>query len=129
MKVDNYTESDLKSSLEREKMLALVKGIPIKVCLEKVHGRPAQNVKSVTSFMDNYGWLRGVCMGLGFPLELTPPAVWTKAMGSQKKKGESAKESKDRRKALLQMKIPHWKWYNYNVDAFLIAEYCKKFLD
>jgi crossover junction endodeoxyribonuclease RuvC len=48
--------------------------------IEKVASRPGQGVSSVFGFGRSLGVVEGVLAGMGIPVEMISPAVWTKAM-------------------------------------------------
>lgn len=49
-----------------------------KVYLERVSSMPGQGVAGVFSLGDTYGCIRGVCSGMGIPIEIITPQSWKK---------------------------------------------------
>jgi len=98
-------------------------GHRIKIYIEGVHAMPAQGVRSVWTFGQNYGELRGIMTALQIPFETVYPQTWMKAYGTPKKE---KKERKLWLKAKAQELFPMVKVTNYNADALLIMEYGRR---
>jgi crossover junction endodeoxyribonuclease RuvC len=65
-------------------------GPHVLVCIELVHGRPGEGVRSVGTLMRGAGLWEGLCAGLGLPVRLVAPQSWKKHAGLlRSKKGAS----------------------------------------
>jgi len=53
---------------------------PLVVGIEKAQVMPGQGISSSGRYMGSYGFLRGVCVGLGLEYQLIHPRTWKKAM-------------------------------------------------
>ena len=53
---------------------------PLIVGIEKAQVMPGQGISSSGRYMCSYGFLRGVCVGLGLEHQLIHPRTWKKAM-------------------------------------------------
>lgn len=95
--------------------------------LEKVHSMPAQGVKSVWTFAQNYGSIRMALIAARIPFETVTPQTWQKYLGIVKRgKEESKTKFKNRLKAKAQELFPELKITLAIADALLIAEYCRR---
>lgn len=92
------------------------------VFLEQVHSMPKQGVASSFTFGQQYGFVRGVLVGLGVPFDLVPPQVWQRALGA-KSNGASKTDHKRNLKGIAQRLFPGVPVVNDTADALLIAEY------
>lgn len=110
LSMSNKTEMDI-----REWMVDQPR--PTMCYIEKVHSMPGQGVKSMFSFGQNYGFLRGILITRGIPFEEVRPAVWQGVL-SCKTKGD-----KNITKAKAQQLFPDIKVTHAIADALLIAEY------
>lgn len=99
-----------------------------KVFIEKVHSMPGQGVKSMFTFGQNYGLLRGILIAHQISFDEVTPRVWQKALGiSSKAKTETSSQFKNRLKGKAQQLFPALKITLSNCDAILIAEYGRRF--
>lgn len=89
--------------------------------MEKVSAMPKQGVASTFKFGDNTGFLRGVVMGNGIPLELVLPATWQK--GLMLPKVPTKTKHKANLKDVAARVYPGHKWTLATCDAFLIARW------
>lgn len=99
---------------------------PSHVFIEKAQTMPGQGISSAGRYMDVYGQLKGICIGLGLPYSLIHPRTWKKLIMSDmgKEKGESIVRSKQLFPSVdLSLKKDHGK-----ADALLIAEYGRRLL-
>ena len=62
----------------------------ILVVLEKVASMPGQGVKSVFSFGESYGKLKGMCQTLGIRYEMVIPQTWKRITLQSTKKDKNA---------------------------------------
>lgn len=95
------------------------------VGLEKVHGMPGMSVKSVSSFMANFGGYLALLDCFKVPYVLPPPRTWMAVVLGAFPKGES----KPRALAYAQRRWPSLnlkKSHHGIVDALCIAEYLIK---
>jgi crossover junction endodeoxyribonuclease RuvC len=98
-------------------------GCDLTVWLEQVGGNVGkqQTGASMFSFGDNYGFMRGLCYGLGLRLEMVTPQRWQKDL---------AIPSGDGRKKLLKneatRRYPNLKVTDATCDALLILDWAKR---
>ena len=101
--------------------IGLVKG-ETPVYLEKVHSMPGQGVKSVFSFGESTGVIKGVVASFGLPLFLVTPQKWKKAAGLIGKDKDCARtlaqDTHPEAREFLQRKKDIGR-----ADAILIAEF------
>jgi crossover junction endodeoxyribonuclease RuvC len=70
---------------------AIMEGFPYltnMIVLEHVQGVQGSGATSAFSFGRGFGIVEGVVAGLGLPLTLVRPTVWTKALGVSRDKGQ-----------------------------------------
>ena len=102
--------------------------------IEKVHSMPGQGVKSMFSFGQNYGFLRGCLTAAQIPFEEITPQAWQKKLGVVgRKKGEPKPQLKERLRQKAQQLFPQEEVWERTLgeqravcDALLIAEYCRR---
>lgn len=102
----------------------LEKENPSHVFIEKAQTMPDQGVASSGRYMDSYGQIKGICIGLGLPYTLVHPRTWKKLIMHDmgKEKGESIVRAKQLFPSVdLPLKKDHGK-----ADALLIAEYGRR---
>lgn len=68
----------------------LKKHLPLSVAIEKSQVMPGQGISSSGRYMASYGFLRGVCVGLGIEYQLIHPKTWKKLMMPDMPKEKSA---------------------------------------
>lgn len=61
----------------------------VRVCLEAVHAMPKQGVRSVFTFGEEYGYIKGVLEGYGISYQEIPPERWKKEFGLNTDKKKS----------------------------------------
>lgn len=88
--------------------------------IERVHSMPRQGVASTFKFGQNYGFWRGLLIGLRIPFEEVTPRKWQTEMGCLT--GGDKNVSKARAGQLF----PNIKVTHAIADALLIAEYCRR---
>ena len=71
-KKNELNETAIREILESHK--------PLCVAIEKSQVMPKQGISSSGRYMASYGFLRGVCCGIGAPYQLIHPKTWKKAM-------------------------------------------------
>ena len=101
------------------------------VFIERVHAMPGEGRSSISKFMMNYGFLRGVLTTLGCRFEAIPPPQWQKVMGLILRKTPGGRkytktEKKNFNKARAQELFPSIKMTHAIADALLIAECCRR---
>lgn len=102
-------------------------GLDSLVTIELVSARPGQGVTSMFRFGTGWGFLRGICVGLGLPYQMVRPQEWQKVMMKGQPKGSEYLVASrlwpgiDWRKS-DRAKKPH----DGMVDAALIAEYSRR---
>lgn len=77
--------------------------------------------------MDQYGMLRGFLIAAGIRTIKVTPAVWTRKMGRTDPKKTSYTKKKQRNHELAQTLYPDRKVVRETCDAFLLAEYGRRF--
>lgn len=94
---------------------------PTHIFIEKAQAMPGQGVVSTGRYMQSFGELIGLCVGLSFPYTLVHPASWKRAMLRDMKKGKDA--------SLIRVKqiYPDMHFFRKKdhgkADAILIARY------
>jgi hypothetical protein len=127
---DNY---DIRNQIESIKQLH--PGM-IYCCIERVSGfiggedgqGNKRNVASAhTTFIlgESYGALDMALVCSRITRIHVLPKVWQKAMGCDKRDGESKSQHKNRIKKMVQKKHPEEKITLQTADAFMLAHYCK----
>ncbi len=103
---------------------ALVTMNPSHVFIEKAQTMPDQGVASSGRYMDGYGVIKGICIGLAIPYTLVHPRTWKKLImfDMGKEKGESIVRAKQ----LFPMVDLPLKKDHGRADALLIAEYGRR---
>lgn len=119
---------------------------PTMCYIEKVHSMPGQGVKSMFSFGQNYGFLRGLLIARGVPFEEVLPNTWQdymkvklttakkneidrevarlpKEKQAKKKKNLEYKLKKQNTYQRAQQLFPDIKVTHAIADALLISEY------
>ena len=94
---------------------------PACVVLEKSQTMPRQGISSSGRYMASYGFLRGICVGLGIEYHLVHPKTWKKAMmhDMPKEKGASIQ-----RVGQLYPELSFNRKKDHNIcDAILLARY------
>ena len=91
------------------------------VGIEKSQTMPGQGIVSTGRYMASYGFLRGLCVGLGLPYVLIRPPTWKKAMLADmpKEKGSSIQKVNQ---IYPEIKLTRKKDHGIS-DAILIARY------
>jgi hypothetical protein len=98
-----------------------------KAVIEKVHSMPGQGVKSMFTFGQNYGTLRGILAAIKIPFDEVTPRHWQKALNiPPRKKTETPTQWKNRLKQKAQQLFPELTVTLAVSDALLIAHYCKQ---
>lgn len=125
-KLDGLTEHDIRGCL-----IGLVELYDsVHAFLEQVgpnriakSGERRQGTSSMFAFGRNYGFLRGLLVGLQIPFDDVPPQKWQRAIGIGVVKDEKPNAKKNRHKAKAQQFWPYLKVTLHTCDALLIAEY------
>ena len=91
------------------------------VGIEKSQTLPGQGIVSTGRYMASYGFLRGLCVGLGLPYVLIRPPSWKKAMLADmpKEKGSSIQKVNQ---IYPEIKLTRKKDHGIS-DAILIARF------
>jgi crossover junction endodeoxyribonuclease RuvC len=96
--------------------------VPLYAMIEKVHSMPKQGVASSFKFGMSYGaLLSALCAPPAIKHELVPPHIWQKALGSL------SRGNKNVTKQRAQSLFPTITMTHALADAFLIAEYGRRF--
>ena len=97
---------------------------PLVVGIEKAQVMPGQGISSSGRYMGSYGFLRGVCVGLGLEYQLIHPRTWKKAMMPDMPK---EKEPSIMRVGQLYPDVVLERKKDHGIaDAILIAKYLKE---
>jgi crossover junction endodeoxyribonuclease RuvC len=108
------TERDISDIFEEHAPNVLI------AVLEKVGAMPGQGVKSMFTFGQNYGFLRGMLIAHKIPFEEIRPAEWQKKMQCMSKGDKNVTKSK------AQQLFPEHKITHAIADAMLISEFCRR---
>ena len=96
---------------------------PLIVGIEKAQVMPGQGISSSGRYMASYGFLRGVCVGLGLEYHLIHPRTWKKVMMPDMPK---EKEASIMRVGQLYPDVILTRKKDHGIaDAILIARYLK----
>lgn len=71
-------------TLESGKLISLMQSVaafPNRCCLEEVHAMPKQGVKSMFSFGEGFGYIKGVLETCGISYQTVKPQRWKKEFG------------------------------------------------
>ena len=85
-----------------------------------------QGANSMFTFGQNYGFLRGLLIGMMIPFEEVRPQKWLPAMGLRGIKDETQTQKKNRHKAKAEQLFPHIKCTHAIADALLLCEYARR---
>lgn len=103
----------------------------VMVVMEQVGGYVGkqQPGSAMFAFGEGFGFLRGLCMGMGLRLELVTPQAWQKAIGAP----VGGDDKKAVLKLLAQQRYPHLNKRGGGItaatcDALLILEYAERWL-
>ena len=97
------------------------------VALEKVGARPGQGTKSMFTFGENYGFIRGILEAFSIPYQEITPQKWKKEFSVTSDKKTSINAAKhlfpyaDLRKTERSTKD-----HDGMAEALLLAEYCRR---
>ena len=94
--------------------------------LERVHSMPAQGVRSVFSFGENFGSWQGILAAMGIPYELVTPQAWQRGLVVP----SDGKTPKERALTVARRLYPaldlHRKSDDGRADALLLATWAKR---
>jgi len=94
--------------------------------LERVHSMPAQGVRSVFSFGENFGAWQGILAAMGIPYELITPQAWQRGLVVP----SDGKTPKERALSVARRLYPdldlHRKCDDGKADAILLATWAKR---
>ena len=102
-------------------------GVPLTAILEKVSIRPPTSASRGGVMMAHYGMLRGILLTVPIRTIEVTPAVWTRKMGRTDPKKTPYPKKKRLNKQLAEMLYPDRKIVLETADAFLLAEYGRRF--
>ncbi len=113
-----------KRELNEPKIRWLLEGFrPLCVGIEKAQTMPSQGISSSGRYMASYGFLRGICVGLGLEYCLVHPKTWKKKMMPDMPK---EKEASIMRVGQLYPDLVLARKKDHGIaDAILIARYLK----
>lgn len=95
---------------------------------ERVHSQPKNGGKSNFTFGYNIGVLETCLTVAKIPFQDVTPQTWMKMYMMKKEKDEAHTAWKNRLKAKAQELFPDQKVTLWNADAFLIAEFCRRYI-
>ena len=96
-----------------------------KVGAYAVGGR-RQGGKSMFTFGQSYGFLRGLLIAMHIPFEAVTPQSWQKHFSLIRKGRETQTEKKNRHKGKAEELYPAVPFTHATADALLIAEFCRR---
>lgn len=102
-------------------------GIPLTAILEKTAIRPPTSASRGGVMMAQFGLCRGFLIAAGIRTIEVTPSVWTRKMGRTDPKKTPYTKKKQRNQALAQQLYPDRKVVRETCDAFLLAEYGRRF--
>jgi len=122
---------DPKRCTERDIFLFLEQHSINSICyLEKVSASgPAagvQSARSMFTFGQSYGFIRGILTAIQIPFITIPPATWMKEYGMKRKKDEGKSAWKNRLRGLAEQLYPDIKITLAVADAVLLAEFARR---
>ena len=95
--------------------------------LEKIWLRPTDGRGSGGKLMAHYGMLKGILLTVPIRTIEVAPVTWTRKLGRTDPKDTSSPAKKRLNKQLAQMLYPDRKVVLETADAFLLAEYGRRF--
>ncbi len=102
-------------------------GIALTAILEKLWLRPTDGKSSGGKLVTHYGMLKGMLLTVPIRTIEVAPVTWTKKLGRTDPKGTSIPKKKRLNQQLAQMLYPDRKVILETADAFLLAEYGRRF--
>jgi len=102
-------------------------GVPLTAILEKTSIRPPTSASRGGVMMAQYGLCRGFLIAAGIRTIEVTPAVWTRKMGRTDPKKTPYTQKKQRNQQLAETLYPNRKIIRETADAFLLAEYGRRF--
>lgn len=127
-KFADLTETDVRERLthwyREHSLLALIELVGPNRNQSK--GEVRQGASAMFTFGQNYGFLRGLLIGLAIPFEEVRPVDWQRVFGLLARKEEAKTAKKNRHKAKAQQLFPAWHITHATADALLIAEYLRR---
>ncbi len=106
---------------------AIASGRQIIFILEEVGIMPTDGRASAAKFVANYGMLRGFLIALGCRFIEVRPSVWTKKLNRQDPRGTPKTMKKRRNQELAASLYPYKEVIRETCDAYLLAEYGRRF--
>lgn len=111
------TIEEFKQNIEKNEMFGMV---------EKNHAYPGNGASSAFTFGYNSCLAETILIYNEIPYEKIPPQCWMGYFKMKKDRNESQTNWKNRLYQKTQMLFPKNKFYQYESDAILIAEYCRR---
>ena len=102
-------------------------GVPLTAILEKTAIRPPTSASRGGVMMAQFGLCRGFLIAAGIRFIEVTPSVWTRKMGRTDPKKTPYTKKKQRNHELAQHLYPNRKIVRETADAFLLAEYGRRF--
>jgi hypothetical protein len=102
-------------------------GIALTAILEKLWLRPTDGKSSGGKLVTHYGMLKGILLTVPIRTIEVAPVTWTRKLGRTDPKGTSKPVKKRLNQQLAQMLYPDRKVILETADAFLLAEYGRRF--
>lgn len=100
---------------------------PLTAILEKIWLRPTDGRGSGGKLMAHYGMLKGILLTVPIRTIEVAPVTWTRKLGRTDPKDTSSPAKKRLNKQLAQMLYPGRTVILETADAFLLAEYGRRF--
>lgn len=98
-----------------------------KAVLEKVGARPGQGTRSMFSFGENYGYIRGVLEAFSIPYQTVTPQKWKKEFSVTSDKSTSIKAAQRLYPEVCLKKTDRCKKdHDGMAEALLMAEYARR---
>jgi hypothetical protein len=102
-------------------------GVPLTAILEKTSIRPPTSASRGGVLMAHYGMLKGFLIAAGIRRIEVTPSVWQRKLGRIDPKKTSHNEKKRRNQVLAEELYPDRRIIRETADAFLLAEYGRRF--
>ncbi len=127
IRFSQLTDAELWWALDVLAQNCKAEGIALTAILEKLSIRPPTSASRGGVMMAQFGLCRGFLIAAGIRTIEVTPAVWTRKMGRVDPKKTPYTKKKQRNQALAQQLYPDRRVVRETCDAFLLAEYGRRF--
>jgi hypothetical protein len=127
LRFSQYTDAELWWAIEGIVKECREIGVPLTVILEKTAIRPPTSASRGGVMMAQYGMCKGFLIAADVRRIEVTPSVWTRKMGRIDPKKTPYSTKKKRNRELAQSLYPGLKVITETADAFLLAEYGRRF--